>query len=116
MIAVHKLHGNSGIFFRKFLQRKLNLSAAIAAKIPDPQGCVVAPGYLCGLSAYLFIICDQNKTLFVKMLSGRRQNEFPVFSLQKLKAKFIFQRFDLLARAALLLLCGKSSQLPGITL
>ena len=45
-------------------------------------------------------------------LGGRKllPQEFPLFRREDTK------RFDLLACAALLLLCGKSSQLPGITL
>ena len=45
-------------------------------------------------------------------LGGREllPQEFPLFRREDTK------RFDLLACAALLLLCGKSSQLPGITL
>ena len=45
-------------------------------------------------------------------LGGREllPQEFPLFRRENTK------RFDLLACAALLLLCGKSSQLPGITL
>ena len=65
-----------------------------------------------GSGAVFAVIANSDFFQALVTLGGREllPQEFPLFRREDTK------RFDLLACAALLLLCGKSSQLPGITL